>query len=234
MTTAVLVPSRGRPNNIRELLEAWDETLSDTPRAFVQICVDADDPEVDGYRELALELSELPMRFLWGMVIQPTRLRLGGTLNRYAPALAKGHDVVGFMGDDHRPRTKGWDEKVRNHFLDTVCGVMYGNDLIQGPNLPTAVFMDAKIIRTLGWFVLPGQIHLFMDNLWKVIGEQLGTLHYDSDMIIEHVHPIAQKAAWDQTYIEANDGAVEAADQALFNVWYDGQMAADIERIRNA
>lgn len=225
---ACIVPSRGRPDNVKALIESWAETLSDPGGGFMQlhVMIDDDDPTHEAYLDV---LRHLP-RFvtLW---IGPRR-RLGGSLNHLAPLLAGINGTIGFMGDDHRPRTKGWDLVLADAVGPT--SVVYGNDLIQGPALPTAVFMGSTIVRTLGWFVVPGMTHLFMDNLWKTIGEQLGTLRYLPEVIIEHVHPIAGKAEWDQGYAEANADHVWDHDEAIYKEWVAFQMPADIAAIKEA
>lgn len=233
VATAVMIPTRGRPDNIRDMFKVWEATVRSPQTTTMLLQCDFDDPALAGYQALFEELQNRFVPFKWMATVR-TRSRLGGALNQLASQWQRQYDVLGFMGDDHRPRTEGWDQIVDSHFMDTVNGVMYGNDLFQGPNLPTAVFMDSRITRTLGWFVLPGQIHLFMDNLWKRIGEELGTLHYEPRMIIEHMHPQAKKSEWDQTYIEANDGGVWAADQKLYDAWVATDMVADIQKIRDA
>lgn len=225
MSMAVIVPSRGRPQNIDALIDSWGCTWTgDNTTANLLVAVDNDDPTLDEYRRI-----DLPS---WAKMVEAPRLRLGGTLNFLTPHLAAMFDVVGFMGDDHRPRTAGWDFDIERYMVPN--GVVYGNDLIQGANLPTAVFMDSRIVRALGWFVIPGMVHLFMDNLWKTLGEQLGTLRYLPDVVIEHVHPIAGKAEWDDGYREANDGAVWEHDEALYKEWIAFQMPTDIARIKAA
>lgn len=224
MSMAVLVPSRGRPENIARLLEAFEATAWTAYIFTLTICVDEDDPKLPEYQALTLPF--------WAELAVGQRLRLGGTLNWYSLPAARYNEIVGFMGDDHVPRTDQWACRIEDAMPD--LGVVYGNDLIQGAALPTAVFMDSRIVRTLGWFVLPGMTHLFMDNLWKTLGEQLGTLRYLPDVIIEHVHPIAGKAEWDAGYREANDGAVWDRDEAIYREWVAFQMPADIAKIKAA
>lgn len=221
-TIAVMVPSRGRPRNIDGMLEAWDHTATGPAEMFV--CVDDDDPTLDEYRAI-----ELP---LWARLFVGPSERLGGALNRVAHVLAEFYDQVGFMGDDHRPRTEGWPCDIEAAFAPG--SVVYGNDLIQGAALPTAVFLDARIVRTLGHFVLPGQQHLWMDNYWKTLGEQLGTLRYLPDVVIEHLHPIAGKAEWDEHYTANNSAATWEHDEALYKEWVAHQMPHDVARIREA
>src|SRR3954471_14601966 len=88
----MLVPSRGRPTGLAATIAAHQANAAGMS-ALVAV-VDEDDPELEGYLALS-----------WPLTIVGPRLRLGGTLNRYAPACAAlGAFAVGFMGDDHRPR----------------------------------------------------------------------------------------------------------------------------------
>lgn len=219
MSIAVIVPSRGRPHNAVELIESWAATRIGDSRLF--LAIDDDDPTVEEYP------TDVPE---WVTVVRGPRRRLGGTLNYIAPQLALFWPLIGFMGDDHRPRTRGWDLAIER--ACTELGVVYGNDLLQRQALPTAVFMDSRIVARLGWMVVPGMVHLFMDNLWKRLGEELGTLRYLDDVVIEHVHPAAGKAEWDERYVEANSGETWAHDEGLFNGWVGGAMVGDIERVR--
>jgi len=215
--------------NVRDLVESWQETITVDERGETFVCldvvVDDDDPTLDEY-----QLIDLPK---FAQLTVGPRLRLGGSLNAAAPRWAIGVAAsVGFMGDDHRPRTIGWDRRIAETLDRRKLGVVYGNDLIQGPLLPTAVFMDSRIVRTLGWMVYPGMTHLWFDNLWRKLGEELGTLTYLDDVVIEHCHPIAGKAEWDQGYTECNGGDVWAHDEQLYNEWVGQHMADDVARLK--
>lgn len=223
MTLAVMVPSRGRPDNIEALCAAWSATMVGTTELYV--LVDEEDPCCQDYTRLHLPSNVQ-------VLVGEGRRRLGEWLNYYAPILAVDHGIVGFMGDDHRPRSIGWPTTVL--VAMPAGGVVYGNDLVQGPNLPTAVFMDARIVRALGHFVLPGQIHLWMDNYWKTLGEQLGTLRYLPECVIEHVHPLTGKVAWDEGYAEANSASNWENDERIYKEWVAHQMPADIAKVREA
>jgi len=83
-------------------------------------------------------------------------------------------------------------------------GVVYCNDLHQGEKLPTAAFVDAEIVRRLGYVVPPTIQHLYMDNYFRSLGEGLGTLTYLPDVVIEHMHPHAGKAEMDDGYRQVN------------------------------
>lgn len=213
----ILIPSRGRPQNIQQLLEVWKDTVTmDTN--FV-VLVDEDDPTLEDYLKLPIDIRVGP------------RLRIGGTLNALAPEVAMTSRNIGFMGDDHRPRTKGWDETFIKELDNLKVGVVYGNDLFHGENLATAVAMTSNIVSTLGYMCVPGSIHLFLDNFWMEIGR--GTnITYFNEVIIEHVHPFFQKAPSDNTYIEANSPEVWDADKQTFEQYVVNGLQNDLKKLK--
>jgi hypothetical protein len=110
-------------------------------------------------------------------------------------------------------------------------GVVYTADGIQNENLPTSVFMDAEIVRRLGWMVPPGITHLYCDNAWKNIGEALGTLTYLDDVLVEHMHPMASKAPMDAGYAEVNSAHRYEADRAAYRQWLAAGLPDDMRRV---
>ncbi len=177
----------------------------------VWICVDGDDPTLSGYYHSACEWSNRIE-----LHIGEPRM-VGPLLNHYATNnTALEHDIVGFIGDDHRPVTPRWDLLMRETLERTGWGIAYGNDLLQGPNLPTAVFMTANIIRTTGVFVPRGLKHLFLDNYWRDLGERANMLTYRSDVIIEHLHPAGGKAEWDDGYRRVNAPEIWEHDEKAY------------------
>lgn len=216
----VIVPTRGRPGNALRLAEAFDETAIDARLVFA---FDADDPCADAYRGLSHEhhLVELPH---W--------LPMCVKLNHVATHFAHDFRHLGFMGDDHLPRTAGWDKRIVDTLDDTAYGVVYVDDGHQGPALPTSVFMDARVVRCVGWMVPPGIEHLYCDNAWKDLGEALGTLTYLPDVLVEHLHPHAGKAPSDDQYERVNSGEQYNHDAAAWEQWRSGQLASDVAAIR--
>jgi hypothetical protein len=206
----VLVPTRGRPENIVELLQAFKDTNAE---ANIVIVCDEDDPKLEEYKATGAS----------GLVYPREGKGMAKPLNKAANELAYHYDFFAFMGDDHRPRTQGWDIAIQEELSKLGTGLAYGNDLIQGAGLPTAVFMTADIVRTLGGMVPPNMIHLYLDNFWLELGRDLNAITYREDVIIEHLHPIAGKAQWDEQYREVNAQEVYSADAIAFKQY----MASD-------
>lgn len=224
----VIVPSRGRPDNVKRLISAWHETKA---TATLLIVTDDDDPAARAYGDVIYDLRDNRAGVLW---VTTSPMGMVGALNRYAKLYAEMvHDthIIGFMGDDHIPRTPLWDQRIRD-ILRAGPGIVYCNDLLQGSNLPTQVFMSSGIIRALG-HMAPSFQHLYVDNYWKQLGQGAECLTYISDVVIEHMHPVAGKAEWDDGYKRVNDGSVYASDWAALVVYtQNGYMRRDIETVR--
>lgn len=222
---AVIVPSRGRPQNVARLLKACYDTAITHARIFVEF--DADDPLAAAYDDLDI----LP----WAdFTVNESGLRLVGILNETALACATHYDAVGFVGDDVVPRTAGWDAAVLGALTDLGSGIVYCNDLLQGEKLPTAVFMTSDIVRTLGWMAPPTLEHLYVDNAWKLLGEGMGRLRYLPHVVLEHMHPAAGKAAIDDTYRGSNSSDQDQRDHAAFDAWVRDGLPGDLAKLRAA
>jgi hypothetical protein len=212
----VLVPSRGRPDSVRELADVFEKTKTgDTDLLF---CFDDDDETTYGlHREVCYDVGP--------------RLRLCGTLNKVATELAPDYRYIGFMGDDHRPRTHGWDAAIISALDDLGTGIVYGDDLFQGENLPTAVFMTSNIIQTLGYMAPPVLTHMYLDDAWKAWGEGMGRIGFLSGVIIEHMHPHAGgKSEVDGGY--ADVWPYLEHDRPLWEAYRDATLATDVARLR--
>ncbi|MFE4857362.1 hypothetical protein [Streptomyces sp. NPDC056670] len=221
----VIIPTRGRPQAIPEIMAAWDATGA---TAHVLFAVDLDDPQLAGYEVHAEALNgDGRVRFVFG-----ERERLVGTLNRQAVKEAAAYRFLGFMGDDHRPRTAAWDARVRE-CLSGGPGIVYGNDLLQGELMPTAAAMTSDIVTTLGYMAPPTMVHLCVDLVWKDWGVGMQRITYLPDMVIEHLHPAAGKAQLDEGYEDANSAERVTADATAYYAYRDdGALTADLEKLR--
>jgi hypothetical protein len=213
----IICPSRSRPHNVRALLDSWEVTNAD---AELLVVVDDDDPSLSGYLALQSRVR---------IEVNDFARRLGPILNAFAVPAAAKYDVIGFLGDDNRPRTPGWDHALARALGDRP-GIAYGNDLIQGEKLPTAAAVSAPIISELGYISPPGIKHFYIDNFWRRLGQDIDCLRYLPDVVIEHLHPGAGTAPWDERYQQNNE--VSEADRAAFQHFLRSQWPADRARLR--
>jgi hypothetical protein len=219
----ILTPTRGRPGNARRLRDAVTETA---PGALLMLGVDADDADLVAYQALARPGCQI-------RVLAATERRgMVAALNMMASAIDPVVPFIGFLGDDHVPRTPGWDRLLCDAITAQGGGIAYGNDHVHGPGLATAAVMDARIPRTLGYMAPPTLAHLFVDNVWMDWGRGVGNLAYVPGVVIEHLHPIVGKAEWDAGYVAVN-GPLESADRAAYESYRDGGgLAADVAKLR--
>lgn len=208
----VIVPTRGRPQNAARLVAAFEETES--LNADLVFVADYDDPELPAYHEVA------PRLIIHGG--DPGASGMTAPLNWAAGLYADIYDHVGFMGDDHVPRTPGWDAHVLGALAGDEPRVVYGNDLLQQEALPTAAFMPTRLVRALGWMAPPVLRHLYVDNFWRDLGDELGGLVYLPQVVIEHVHPAAGKTPMDAGYRTVNSEGADAIDRQAWHIFRDG------------
>jgi hypothetical protein len=223
----VIIPTRGRPQAVPALVQAWNDTGATADLLFA---VDTDDPELAGYKQHAAELKgDGRIRFVFGK-----RRRLCGTLNQQAVKATKTYRFLAFMGDDHRPRPAAmpWDARIRE-CLSGGPGIVYGNDLLMGERMPTAVAMTSDIVTTLGFMAPDCLVHLCLDLVWLDYGRGMGRITYLDDMVIEHLHPANGKAEVDQGYEECNSTEQVSADSTAYYDYRDnGGLAADLAKLR--
>jgi hypothetical protein len=220
----VITPSRARPRQFAELAAAIRDT-ADLEVALVGL-VDDDDPELLEYKALAGGLV---------YILTGPRQGLSGWTNKYAQYAAElDAPYLASLGDDHLPRTRGWDRQLVDAILHLDGpGWAYGNDLFQGAQLPTAWVQSAALVRELGWMMLPGCEHMYVDTAVLELGRAADRIAYVPEVVIEHRHPLAGKADWDASYRETNTDARYASDKAAYHAWLADGLAADAAAVKN-
>lgn len=195
MSLYVLVPSRGRPESAARLQDAFKK-LCTRPDTFLIFVLDSDDKTLKDYKgnHIILQPSERrgivdPLNRAWASLLNPAK--------------------VGFMGDDHLPKTEGWDQKIFDELERLGTGFVYGNDLLMGERLPTACFMTGDIPKALGYMAPPQLKHLYVDDFWLRVGTFIESISYLPDVVIEHLHFSTGKSDLDQTYKDANHPEVD-------------------------
>lgn len=218
----ILVPSRGRPGNLRRLIDAISATATGEVRIYTR--VDDDDPTRDEYLALAgVHITIGP------------RIYYGPSLNQLAPIADRdGCDHLAMFGDDVVPETHGWDRLLIDA-LDGRLGVAYGSDGLEhkhAPDLPTHYVTQTEVSRRLGWFAPPTMRHLFLDNVARDLGKGLGNFVYVPEAKIRHLHPWAGLAERDQTYREGGSNKrVRQADELAYRRWARHQLPRDLARL---
>lgn len=212
----VIVPSRERPDAIRQLELEFAATC--TERTTMLPVVDDNDPTRDAYPDYTWQAPSRNM-------VQALNWASAKLLRERAPI------AVGFMGDDHRPITRGWDSFYLEALEKLGTGIVYGNDLLQGRKLPTQCAMTVDIVQTIGYMAPPAFGHLFVDNAWRAWGELAKCISYLPEVIIEHRHPLAGRSDWDDGYRRVNSDSQYRADRQRWSEYRRFGLAEDVARI---
>lgn len=215
-----LVPTRNRVKNALELLDVFYKTSTEDSSGLIFV-VGTEDPEFNRY------VKKIPENHL---MIFPER-GLVKALNYAAPYYWNEYEAIGFMGDDHRPRTPGWDSEYLRALRSLRSGYVYGNDLLMGERIPTQVAISSSIVKALGFFGPPGFWHLCVDLTWKDMGEALGRIKYLPNVIIEHMHPAAQKAEEDSGYKHVNSLMTVRHDEQEYLRWKKEDFPRQVARV---
>lgn len=200
----IIVPSRSgnsvRYPNVDRFIQYWK--LNSEGNSDLCIALDNDDDH------------QYPRRDGVIYEVNP-RVRMIPTLNQIAMKYKNQYKYIAFFGDDHIIRT-AWETKFIEYFIENNgIGIAYGNDLLQGEKLPTAVCLTSNIIDKLGYMVPTNLIHMYADNFWLDLGQELNIIKYFDEVIFEHLHPDNGKADRDSQYIESN--SVFGIDQQRYN-----------------
>lgn len=212
VTLAVLLPTRGRPQNFERFMRAFEATAQD---AHVFVRLDHDDPtDYDDF---------LNYYHRHISVVHGKRVGFGASLNELAArAEREGYSHLGMFGDDVVPETPGWDVRLVEALGDRL-GVAYGDDGLRdkhAPDLPTHYVTQTEVYRRLGYLSPPGIRHLFLDNVARDIGRQLKNFVY-VPVKISHLHPwMVGEHVHDQTYAEGGRNAdLRKKDRQAYLTW---------------
>lgn len=219
-----IVPSRGRPEAVREVVTAFYQTC--TANTKLVVAVDSDDPMLDGYETFTRTEPNAEL------FVAPAPSTMVATLNAAAVHYAPTARALGFLGDDHRPRTPGWDGNYLRALAKLGTGLVYGDDLLQHERIPTQVAMTSDIVLALGHMAPACLTHLFVDNYWLDLGKGADCITYLADTVVEHVHPFAGKAQMDDGYVRVNDPRMYARDSQAYGDYASRHLMADIQKVK--
>lgn len=196
-----ILPSRGRPENLKRFFDAYRETGADSKGV---VCVDDDDRTIREYINTWLPRG-------WKLsVAEP--IGLGPRINEQVQNYPN-EPWYGTLSDDVIPRTVGWDKILIEKAGSD--GMAYGADGIVDEARFTHGVLGGDLVRSLGWIILPGLQRLYGDNALTDIGKERGVLRYCPEVMLEHLHFSNGKAPVDETYKKPE----AASDQKIYEHW---------------
>lgn len=216
MTLGILVPTRGRPENLARFIKAVGDTAEDW---HIYLRFDDDDTEFEDYLDVLDECG-------WDgkvSMFHGDRVGFGASLNELAEhADQDGMSHLGMFGDDVVPETPGWDVALVKG-LGEDLGIAYGDDGLRtkhAPDLPTHYVTQTEVYRRLGYLSPPTIRHLFLDNVARDLGRYLKNFRY-VPVMIKHLHPWGEgEHLQDTTYREGGRNPnIRQADKMAYIRW---------------
>lgn len=190
-TLSLIVPTRGRPRQLRRFLRSLEATTARPSRVEVVLVVDADDT-----RNHVARWPGLRMR----LVVGPPG-RTMGELNRAGEAAARGEFLM-LLNDDVVARTREWDVAVlaaAARFPDRL-GLVHVNDTLVRDHLCVFPLVSRRYCEVAGGICPPDYRRYRIDDHIDDIFTRLAAPDrpravYLPDVVFEHrnavVHPTA-------------------------------------------
>lgn len=213
-TLSLIVPTRGRPRQLRRFLRSLAATTLRPSRVEVVLVVDADDP--------ASHRVHVPGLTVRTVVGSPGRTM--GELNRAGEAAARGEYLM-LLNDDVVARTRGWDAAAlaaAARFPDRI-GLVQVNDTLVRDHLCVFPLVSRRYCEAAGGVCPPDyrryRIDDHIDDVFTRLG---GRTIYLPDVVFEHrnavEHPTAGK-------VYEADPAVLAEDAPRFEAHHAARLA---------
>jgi hypothetical protein len=144
----------------------------------------------------------------------------------------------GLISDDNLPETAGFEAALVS--AAGTWGIASANDGWQSnadpeiSRMQSATVFGGDLIRSVGYLAPEGFKHLYIDDVWEVIGRELGNWRILMDVVVRHDHPIKDGRPMDATHALVNSSPVAEHDCARFMAWRANEAPAGIHRARMA
>ncbi len=216
----IYVPSRGRPDAARALRESFHSTVvtNDVELVFL---IDDDDLTVEKYPRYGSGWN--------GIIIGQSTGDPTGPLN--AAVKESKSDIVGFMGDDSRFETMGWDRKILDAMKQPV--ICWGDDGHDRP-WPSTVFIDRKITDALGYMVPPTLRRGYFDVVWCDLARLSGTGRILGDLMFRHDNSAGDPKSPNFKASHMVPPEMIESDRLAYERWAKEDLKTDAQKIRHA
>lgn len=204
------LPTRGRPDECRQLIEAMQAT-GDVPP--VAVWIDGDPSYAD---------VKWPSH--WPIHNSPERVEMTAALNGLL-ALYPDEPSYGFFGDHFRPLT-AWSKQLEEAAGDWMIAWPCDGEssFLQPAGCPT---FGGKLIRKQGWICLPSTVHVCTDRVWHVLWKDLGIAKHVQSVRFTRTWPLGQGSV--PRSFKGQD--FNAHDRDAYSKWEPGEgqkLMADI------
>jgi len=171
-----IIPTKERFNDFCMFADSWENTTEGF--SDVLVVTDKEDSTYTKLKEI------YPFKWETSKLTSPLEI-----LNEAATKYCQEYRWLSFMEDDCIHISPNWETSFILKLKELgKNGIVYCNDMLNESGLVGIPFMDSSIIARLGYMCPPGLKAGYADNFWKQLGEDMGSLYYFDELIIEHRH----------------------------------------------
>lgn len=189
---STVVPTRGRPNKCKQMIESWIKNTKDS-ELIIYYQTDDQPEALEKYKQLESLYNHPNIKWSSG-----ERFTSGMIWNKLYEDYATA-PIIHLGSDDLHYKTKNWDQEVQNVtklFPDEVycISVREGGKEDRRGRICRHPVVSRKMIDTLGFFHPPFFIHYNVDIYWRDICDEVGRfVIMGQDVLIGHVRDDASK-----------------------------------------
>jgi len=219
---SIIVPTRGRPEQLRCFIESLEATTLEPAGIEIVIVTDHDDETAEQLPKTTLHLKHQRV---------PPKLTMGA-LNRAGYEVAVG-DWIFLLNDDVAARTRGWDRRIQGttRILADGIGLIHVNDGIFGEHLCTFPLVSRKFCDIVGGICRAEYNRYRIDDdihdIFKLLNDRgYNRVLYLEDILFHHFNR-------DQADQYHPDPAIQAKDTALYNSFLPRRKASALDLVEH-
>lgn len=199
MNGLILLPTLNRVELLKNFVKSYVETHACTT---VWVLVDDKDFEANKV-EYEIIIDSWPLTFF--LLKTGDKITMGDKVRRAYPLISPEIKWIGLLNDDHYCVTPEWDKKVEAMIDGT--NMVSTNDGFWnfGFRVVGLTAWSMPLLKAVGFPIFPdGLDHLYIDDIWKALGESTGCWIETMKINIEHRHVYAGKSPEDETFRKVN------------------------------
>ena len=231
-----LLPTRRRLSLLHEFMKSAVLACTSTPGL---VLIDEEDYSDDQAEYDYMKREAFPEN--WDIIVTKAE-SMGDKVREVWHMVESNSNWVNILNDDHVIKTRHWDQKLLpwlngKNFVSCNDGSMEFCHMLPAG----ATIWSMPLLKAVGFPIFPNNLqHLFIDNVWKIIGENTGCWYKEMKVTIDHVHALKDKSKQDETFHMVyddyfrgqKDPTQKCSDQLIFEAFMQNNLEQTVARIK--
>jgi hypothetical protein len=196
-----MVPTYKRVSRLHSFINSAIDTAEDPTRICFSFCVNVKDNDTKTFLQMRKWQTGIDYEIILEDTIQPN---LALYFNKMFNETHFKDAIVSMVGDDMLFITPGWDTRILEQInaSDGTAIVYFNDDYVAKEKCCVNMFVTRELVEKTKKPFMCEFFHADMiDMVWTIVGNLVGILRYQDDIVIQHNHSTKQKQeAWDETF----------------------------------